>query len=59
MPRFDNAPKKSTNLSLNGKVQETARELRMNVSQKVETCTPPPNGKPARSDRRSDRCSIP
>jgi antitoxin CcdA len=36
MPRFDNAPKKATNLSLNSKVLETARELGMNVSQTVD-----------------------
>lgn len=34
--RFDNAPKKATNLSLNSKVLETARELGMNVSQTVD-----------------------
>ncbi|MEJ8853996.1 type II toxin-antitoxin system CcdA family antitoxin [Variovorax robiniae] len=37
MPRFDNAPKKATNLSLNSKVLEMARELGMNVSQTVDT----------------------
>jgi len=36
MPRFDNAPKKATNLSLNSKVLEAARELGMNVSQTVD-----------------------
>ena len=36
MLRFDNAPKKSTNLSLNSKVLETARELGLNVSQTVD-----------------------
>jgi antitoxin CcdA len=36
MPRFDNAPKKATNLSLNSKVLEVARELGMNVSQTVD-----------------------
>lgn len=36
MLRFDNAPKKATNLSLNSKVLETARELGMNVSQTVD-----------------------
>ena len=36
MPRFDNAPKKATNLSLNAKVLEMARELGMNVSQTVD-----------------------
>ena len=36
MSRFDNAPKKSTNLSLNSKVLEAARNLGMNVSQTVD-----------------------
>lgn len=36
MPRFDNAPKKATNLSLNSKVLEMAREMGMNVSQTVD-----------------------
>lgn len=36
MLRFDNAPKKATNLSLNAKVLEMARELGMNVSQTVD-----------------------
>ncbi|GHD01730.1 hypothetical protein GCM10007320_60320 [Pseudorhodoferax aquiterrae] len=36
MPRFDNAPKKATNLSLNAKVLEMARELGMNLSQTVD-----------------------
>lgn len=36
MPRFDNAPKKPTNLSLNSKVLEAAREMGMNVSQTVD-----------------------
>jgi antitoxin CcdA len=36
MPRFDNAPKKATNLSLNSKVLEVAREMGMNVSQTVD-----------------------
>ena len=36
MPRFDHAPKKATNLSLNSKVLEVARELDMNVSQTVD-----------------------
>ncbi|MBP6120388.1 MAG: type II toxin-antitoxin system CcdA family antitoxin [Giesbergeria sp.] len=36
MLRFDNAPKKATNLSLNSKVLETARELGLNVSQTVD-----------------------
>lgn len=37
MPRFDNGPKKATNLSLNSKVLEMARELGMNVSQTVDS----------------------
>ena len=37
MLNFYNAPKKATNLSLNSKVLETARELGMNVSQTVDT----------------------
>ncbi|MGK6310910.1 type II toxin-antitoxin system CcdA family antitoxin [Variovorax sp. DT-64] len=37
MIRFDNAPKKATNLSLNSKVLEMARELGMNVSQTVDS----------------------
>ncbi|MBK6865057.1 MAG: type II toxin-antitoxin system CcdA family antitoxin [Ideonella sp.] len=36
MPRFDNAPKRPTNLSLNAKVLEMARDLGMNVSQTVD-----------------------
>lgn len=36
MPRFDKAPKKATNLSLNSKVLEMARELGMNVSETVD-----------------------
>ncbi|CAN5464410.1 type II toxin-antitoxin system CcdA family antitoxin [soil metagenome] len=36
MLRFDDAPKKPTNLSLNSKVLEMARELGMNVSQTVD-----------------------
>ncbi|GAA4330101.1 hypothetical protein GCM10023165_03440 [Variovorax defluvii] len=36
MLRFDNAPKKAANLSLNSKVLEMARELGMNVSQTVD-----------------------
>lgn len=36
MPLFDNAPKKATNLSLNSKVLEVARELGMNLSQTVD-----------------------
>lgn len=34
--KFDDAPKKATNLSLNSKVLETARELGMNISQTVD-----------------------
>lgn len=37
MLKFDNAPKKATNLSLNAKVLELAREMGMNVSQTVDT----------------------
>ena len=37
MLKFDKAPKKATNLSLNSKVLETARELGMNISQTVDT----------------------
>jgi antitoxin CcdA len=36
MLRFDKAPKKAINLSLNGKVLEIARELGMNVSATVD-----------------------
>ena len=36
MLRFDNAPKKPTNLSLNAKVLDLARELGMNLSQTVD-----------------------
>ena len=36
MLQFDGAPKKPTNLSLNSKVLEMARELGMNVSQTVD-----------------------
>ncbi len=36
MLRFDGAPKKPTNLSLNSKVLEVARDLGMNVSQTVD-----------------------
>ncbi|MDN4589289.1 post-segregation antitoxin CcdA [Xenophilus aerolatus] len=36
MLRFDNAPKKATNLSLNSKVLEMAREMGMNLSQTVD-----------------------
>jgi antitoxin CcdA len=37
MLQFDKAPKKATNLSLNSKVLEMARELGLNVSQTVDT----------------------
>ena len=37
MLNFNNAPNKPTNLSLNSKVLEKARELGMNVSQTVDT----------------------
>lgn len=36
MLRFDNGPKKSTNLSLNSKVLEAARDMGMNISQTVD-----------------------
>lgn len=36
MRAFDDAPKKATNLTLNAKVLELARELGMNVSQTVD-----------------------
>jgi antitoxin CcdA len=36
MLRFDDAPKRPTNLSLNAKVLDAARELGMNVSQTVD-----------------------
>ena len=36
MLKFDDAPKKATNLSLNSKVLEAARELGMNLSQTVD-----------------------
>lgn len=36
MLRFEKAPKKATNLSLNSKVLEAARELGMNLSQTVD-----------------------
>lgn len=36
MLRFENAPKKATNLSLNAKVLEVARELGLNISQTVD-----------------------
>ena len=34
--RFENAPKKATNLSLNSKTLEMARALGMNISQTVD-----------------------
>jgi antitoxin CcdA len=36
MLRFDDAPKRATNLSLNSKVLDAARELGMNLSQTVD-----------------------
>lgn len=36
MLNFDNAPKKATNLTLNSKVLEAARELGLNISQTVD-----------------------
>lgn len=36
MLRFNDAPKKATNLSLNSKVLEMARDLGLNVSQTVD-----------------------
>ena len=36
MLNFDNAPRKATNLTLNAKVLEAAREMGMNVSQTVD-----------------------
>jgi antitoxin CcdA len=36
MLRFDDAPKRPTNLSLNSKVLEMAKELGMNISQTVD-----------------------
>ena len=36
MLKFDHAPKKATNLSLNSKVLEVAREMGMNISQTVD-----------------------
>ncbi len=36
MLNFDNAAKKATNLSLNSKVLEKAREMGMNISQTVD-----------------------
>ena len=37
MLRFEDSPKRATNLSLNAKVLEMARELGMNISQTVDT----------------------
>jgi len=37
MLRFDNGPKRPTNLTLNGKVLDMARELGMNLSQTVDS----------------------
>jgi len=37
MLHFDNAPKKATNLSLNSRVLEAAREMGINISQTVDT----------------------
>ncbi|MDD5030786.1 MAG: type II toxin-antitoxin system CcdA family antitoxin [Rhodoferax sp.] len=37
MLNFDNATKKATNLSLNNKVLEAAREMGINLSQTVDT----------------------
>jgi len=37
MRRFDDGPKRATNLTLNAKVLEAARELGMNVSQTVDS----------------------
>lgn len=37
MLKFENAQKKATNLSLNSKVLEAAREMGMNLSQTVDT----------------------
>jgi antitoxin CcdA len=36
MPRFDNATKKTTNLTLNSKALAMARELGINISQTVD-----------------------
>ncbi len=36
MLKFDDAPKKATNLSLNSKVLEAAKDLGMNISQTVD-----------------------
>jgi antitoxin CcdA len=37
MLRFENAPKKATNLSLNASVLEAAKAMGMNISQTVDT----------------------
>ncbi len=37
MLRFDDGPKKATNLTLNAKVLDMARELGMNISQTVDS----------------------
>jgi len=37
MLKFDNAPKKATNLSLNASVLAAAREMGLNISQTVDT----------------------
>ncbi len=37
MLHFENAPKKATNLSLNSRVLEAAREMGINISQTVDT----------------------
>lgn len=37
MLHFDNAPKKATNLTLNSRVLEAAREMGINISQTVDT----------------------
>ena len=36
MLQFDNAPKKATNLSLNVRVLQAAKEMGMNISQTVD-----------------------
>ena len=36
MLKFDHAPKKATNLSLNSKVLQAARDMGMNISQTVD-----------------------
>lgn len=37
MLKFDHAPKKATNLSLNSKVLQAARDMGLNISQTVDT----------------------